>query len=329
MTRSPLFQLPTRRRLAQLLGFKLSTLEKLIESREQNYWYKEELIANKVRKIARPFGAMDKTHAILANLLNRVEQPNWLSSPRRNMTTVRNAAKHLGAARLTSLDIKKFYPSTTDEHVFKLFHFGFEMPDDVAGMLTKLVTVHARVPFGSPLSPILCAIVHRELFDEVEQLCITHDAIATVWVDDVVVSGSDISDKLEFQIKGAIKKRQLNYHKVHRRRAKRGLVVTGVHVSANGLAPANKLHKKMRDGMVELNNASSSDDKLRLLRSLIGLNVHMASIYDEGDARKQRLLKQRQWLHNERRRTERLLEKCPSPENCEARHALVSQRPPF
>lgn len=307
LERSPLYQLLTHKALAGLLDCRLSALKKLVASKNDHYWRKTEEINGKERHIVCPFGRMRRIHERLAALLNRIEQPDWLSSPRHKMTTVKSTAKHLGGRRYVSLDIRKFYPSTTDEHIFRLFHHVFQMPDDVAGTLTQLVTSDGRVPFGSPLSPILCAVAHRGLFDEIDRHCKLAEVVPTVWVDDIIVSGEQVSSSLLFKIKGAIKHKGLSYHKVQRRKARRGMVMTGVHVSKRGQAPSYKSHTKMRDGLALLKTATLVKDRLAIVRSLLGQNAYMAHVYCDTDPRRKRLLSQRQWLHNERRALERTL----------------------
>jgi RNA-directed DNA polymerase len=304
LVRLPLARLGRRRDLARLLGFKLSELERLVARRSNFYWRKSEIINGKQRDIACPFGRMRRIHERLAALLNRIEQPGWLSSPRRHMTVVKSAAKHMAGKRYVSLDVKKFYPSTTDEHIFQLFCHVFKMRDDVAGMLAKLATIDGRAPFGSPLSPILCAIAHRDMFDEIDRLCRVEGVQLSVWVDDVIISGEKINASLLFGIKGAIRKKGLHYHKVRRRSAKRGMVMTGVHVSRRGLSPSIRSHLKMKDGLIQIQSPGSDGDRLKSIASLIGQNVFMAHVYDQNDPRRLRLLSQRQWLHSKRRRLE-------------------------
>lgn len=307
LQKSPLARLGRRRDLARLMGCRLAQLERLVKKRNELYWRKNEVVNGKPRDIACPFGQMRRVHEKLAALLNRIEQPEWLSSPRRKMTVAKSAAKHLGGNRYASLDVKKFYPSTTDEHIFQLFYHVFGMTADVAGMLTKIATLDGRAPLGSPLSPILCAIAHRDMFDEIYELCQVDGAKLSVWVDDVTVSGEKINSSLLFSIKGAIRRKGLYYHKTHRRSAQRGMVMTGVFVSRKGLSPSRRSHLKMKDGLSQLRTEELDESRLKIVRSLIGQNSFMAHVYCESDPRRQRLISQRQWLHTERRRLENSL----------------------
>lgn len=312
LERSRLYKLPTHRALAELLNCELPKLKRTVGSRQEHYWRKTEVINGKERNIVCPFGHMRKLHERLALLLNRIEQPDWLSSPRHRMTTVKSATKHLGGRRYVSLDVQKFYPSTTSEHIFRLFHYTFLMPEDVAGTLTHLVTIDGRVPFGSPLSPILCSIAHRDLFDEIDRHCRAAGAVLTVWVDDITVSAEQVSSLLLLKIKAAIKRKGLAYHKVRRRSAHKGMVMTGVHVSRRGRSPSNKSHSKMRDTLTELDATEDPNERLAIVRSLLGQNAYIAHVYSEGDPRRRRLMRQRQWLHNEMGRLERNLARCQS-----------------
>ena len=174
-----------QRDLAELVGFTLKRLRKLAADRESCYWTRELQINGKMRKITCPFGAMRRLHERLKHLFNRIQQPSYLYSPRHGVSAPMNAAAHIGAKEVVKLDVRQFYPSTTDEHVFRFFFHELGMRADVAGLLTKLATFRGRVPFGSPLSPVLCALVHRDIFDDIHACGTAANSTFTLWVDDL------------------------------------------------------------------------------------------------------------------------------------------------
>jgi RNA-directed DNA polymerase len=157
LERSPFWRMGRQRDLPPLLQMEMKEIRRLAANREGQYWRRDEDIGGKQRKIVCPFGAMRRVHERLQGLFNRVQQPPYLHSPRRGHTALGNAGVHSHAIVVGKLDIRQFYPSTTDEHVFRFFRYRMLMQDDVAGLLVKLCTVDGRLPFGSPLSPI-CAL---------------------------------------------------------------------------------------------------------------------------------------------------------------------------
>src|ERR1019366_8626948 len=110
---------------------------------------------------------MRTLHERIQGICNRIKQPDYLHSPRRGHTAAGNAEIHRFSKTIAKLDIRQFYPSTTSEHVYRFFLYRLAMRDHVAGLMTQLCTVDDKLPFGSPLSPILCTLVHRDLFDQI------------------------------------------------------------------------------------------------------------------------------------------------------------------
>lgn len=295
-----------QRDIASLLGFDLQRLKRLVRDRQDQYWRKNMNIGNKPRAIVCPFGAMRAVHGRIQSLCNRVAQPVYLHSPRRGHTAAGNAAIHNTSRVIAKLDIRQFYPSTTDEHVFRFFRYRLDMTDDVAGLMTKLCSVDGRLPFGSPLSPVLCTLVHRDLFDRIHLYCRTAGLNMTLWVDDITLSGDDVPDVVLQTIKGFIHNKGLRYHKVQRRLRISGAVVTGHYLHRKGVAAANKHHLGVRDALAQLDATTDPVLRLKLVRSMIGKTDHARRIYLPSSPVRKRLDQRRDWLHVERRRLQRL-----------------------
>jgi RNA-directed DNA polymerase len=185
---SPLWQLRSQKAFADLLRLKKVRFKELTTEREFHYrtWIGE--TNGKVRNFAVPTGSMRRIHERLKNLLDRIEKPNYLYSPRVGYSPISNAALHIGSTQVFKLDIRQFYPSTTREHIFRFCRYRLQMSDDVAGAFAKLATFEGFAPFGSPLSPILCFLAHQDVFDAIDWLCAkTHNKFS-LWVDDITIS---------------------------------------------------------------------------------------------------------------------------------------------
>ncbi len=171
--------------LAQVLGISQKDMTRIIVQRSALYRFDEKLIGEKTRSLAVPLHKMREIHDRIKDLLNRIELPDYLYSPRKGRSPVDNAELHLRHPTLVKLDIKQFYPSTSSEHVFQFFRYRMRMAEDVAGRLTKLCTIPDRVAFGSPLSPILCAHVHNDLFSRAAKIFSAEKNPMSLWVDDL------------------------------------------------------------------------------------------------------------------------------------------------
>jgi RNA-directed DNA polymerase len=303
--RSPFYHIGRQRDLALLLHLDLKTIKRLVRNRHSQYWRKDLQIGGKSRSIVCPFGLMREVHERLQALFNRIKQPHYLQSPRRGRSAAGNAEIHSLSNVIAKLDIRQFYPSTTDEHVYRFFHYRMEMPDDVAGLATKLCTVDGRLPFGSPLSPILCTLVHRDLFDQIDLHCRSRLLKMSLWVDDITLSGDAIPDRVIWTIKQIINAKGLRYHKVQVRVRNLGAIVTGHYLHRGGVAAANKHHLGVRDSLAGLDSTADPTARLKLVRSLIGKTNYARGIYVPHTAVRDRLDRRRDWLHAERRHLER------------------------
>lgn len=133
--RSPLSQRPTQRDIAALLGETRDELRRLIN-------YKNEFIVRrqittgkkaKVRDLAYPVARLRAAHERLKFHLNKVKQPSYLFSPRKNRGQRDNAELHLDQDQYLTLDLKQFYPSTSEDMVRRWFRDDLGMYEDVAG----------------------------------------------------------------------------------------------------------------------------------------------------------------------------------------------------
>ena len=191
--RSPFAQKPTQREVAVLLGESRDDLRRLVN-------YKEQFIIRrsiktgkkekeKLRDLAYPSGRLRAVHERFKYHLDKIKQPNYLFSPRRKRTQRGNAEIHLDQQQYLTLDLKQFYPSTTDNMVRNWMCQILGMYKDVAGLLTHLCTIDGKVSFGSPLTPVLCSLIHRPMFDAIAEICDRRGLKYSVWVDDVTISG--------------------------------------------------------------------------------------------------------------------------------------------
>jgi len=299
MESSPFFRIGRAKDLAALLGLSQKEMRALIVKRIALYRFREELIDGKRRSLAVPIDEMRTVHERIKSLLSRIILPSYLFSPRRGRAAVDNAKAHIKAGLVVKMDIKQFYPSTTDEHVFQFFHHRLGMVDDVAGRLTKLCTINGRVPFGSPLSPILCALVHDDIFSKAASRCALRGDTMSLWVDDLTISGDNVAHSLVQSIRRLIACKGMKTHKSQRLAGRRGVVITGTFIRPRGLAPANKSHLKMKAKLHDLAGETNPALRFKLVESLIGLVQHQLTIYPNDGSAHARLRKRLQWLHNE------------------------------
>ena len=108
---------------------------------------------------------------------------------RANRNKFSNGAPHAGAPNFMSLDIRDFFPSTTEQAILRLFaQAGF--PGAIAGQLADLCTKGGGLPQGAPSSPSLSNAVFLEADVKIQDLATQWSASYTRYADDLSFSSS-------------------------------------------------------------------------------------------------------------------------------------------
>lgn len=271
---SPWTQDLTQRDLADLIGWKKHQLEALVRDKERYTKRKTERIGSKMRDLAVPTGNLRTVHERLKFHLNKIKQPPYLFSPRKGRSQRDNAEHHVEQVQFLSLDIKQFYPSTSDEHIFRWAYYVAGLRSDVAGLLVKLVAIDGKMPFGSPVSPVLTTHVHRPMFDEIYKICRSQGLKMSLWVDDLTISGQFVRGELVEAIRAVIRRQGFKTHKIKFRSVGRALggrpvVVTGVPLRARRVDAPFSLQKRVRDGYAKLRADLTDVERAQVIDSLL------------------------------------------------------------
>jgi RNA-directed DNA polymerase len=193
-------------------------------------------------------------HKKLANLLSRINTPEYLHSGVKRKSYVTNATHHLGTSSyILKLDLRKFYQNCSKEFIFKAFKYNFNIPDDVAWLITDIVIYNGFLPTGSPVSQIISFFAYQKTFDKINGMAKSRNITFSLYVDDMVFSSNTlISDTLEVLITEVFEKVNLPIHKEktqHYKSRKQYKIVTGCTIS-----PSNELKvpNKRRLEIIEL-----------------------------------------------------------------------------
>lgn len=281
INRSPLAQNPTQRDIAKLLGESLSNLKRLITFKEQ-FIVRRQIETGKngkVRQLVYPVSRLRRAHEKLKFILNRIRQPDYLYSPRKNRGQRDNAEAHLEQDQYLTLDLRQFYPSTTEQMVFQWLRDEMGLYGDVAGLITSLITADDKVCLGSPATPVLCTLVHRPMFDQIASLCDAHGLRFSLWVDDLTISGRFVPREVLKQVREIVRGCGLQSHAVRYRHGNRPVFITGIGVVGANLVAPNSLNLRIKSYWEDYHKAQTSDERdcvaQRLLASL-GTLRHIA-----------------------------------------------------
>lgn len=286
---SPFFRLERKQDLAKLLNLSPAKMARLLADRGQLYSVRNEMIAGKVRQLTVPLKGLRRCHERIFQLLRRIELPEYIRCPRRKSTAWGNAIQHAASKSVTSFDIKAFYPSTTEEHVFRFCRYRLQMSDDCARILALLCTYQGHLPLGSPMSPHLASLVHLDLFDEASTIATVSKNQLSVWVDDVTISGSGPRRDILGSIKKRAEGKGLAIHKMQRGGGKRGVELTGTFLRNHLIAPANSSHLRMKEVSERLSRESEPAVQHHLLNKLLAMARHQRTMVRQSGVRTERL----------------------------------------
>ena len=307
LRQSPFYRLERRSDLARLLQMRPSDLEDLIANRESLYLVRDEEVGGKVRSLAVPIRSLRRCHERLFSLLRRIRLPDFILCPRRNIGPADNALLHRDSANITSFDIRAFYPSTTDRHIFQFFRNRMEMSSDCARQLAMLCTRTGRLPLGSPMSPHLACLAHLDLFEGAASRADRLGFKTSVWVDDVTISGSSVRRDLVSMIRRKAEQKGLEIHKLRRGSARFGLVLTGSYIRGGHIAVANSSHLRVRDLTEELRAETDPAAQFRLLNRLAAMARHQRTVLRQSGEQTSRIDARLQFYRREMKRLQGVL----------------------
>lgn len=133
---------------------------------------------------------------INSRILEKVQYPTYLQGGIKDRKSVRdyvqNSKIHAGSAFLISLDIKNFYPNIKAEYVFEIFSKLLKFPDEVANILTSLVTLNGRLPQGACTSSYIANLIFFNTEYSLHNLLVSQGYSYSRLLDDIAISSPRI-----------------------------------------------------------------------------------------------------------------------------------------
>jgi retron-type reverse transcriptase len=269
---SLLFAIWSKKRLAKVLGFKslhFLKLTKALARGDQLYREWDDTSKRKVRHIENPCYHLKVVQKRINDLLMQIKPPDYLYCPVRGRDQIKNVLVHRHAREVRSLDIKDFHPSVPSRRVFWFFRERMRCVDNVAGILTAIVTYNGHIPTGGSASSIIAFFAYIDMWEEIDS--IAHDAgcTMTVYGDDITLSGYKVPERIMWAVKQAIRKRGLRYHK-ETHHAGETKVVNKLIVKDGRLARPNRQLLKEHETRIALQADCPKDERAILIRRLRG-----------------------------------------------------------
>lgn len=136
---------------------------------------------------------LKKIHGrILTEILHKVEYPIYLQGSIKDIHQPRdyisNCSIHSKKRIVISEDICNFFDSIRSDHVFRMWKYNFNFPDEVAKLLTKLTTYKGRVPQGARTSSYIANLIFWNLEPLVVEKLKERGIEYSRYVDDITIS---------------------------------------------------------------------------------------------------------------------------------------------
>lgn len=264
-------------RVARLAGTYYQPFPKIEEPRPFQKKFKN---VSKIREIDNPTGELKTIQrCIYERILKPIRLPENVLGGIPGRTIKDNAVIHVSGSTLAKIDIRSFFPSITNKHVYHLFRELLNCSPEIASLLTQLTTFRRHLPQGAPTSTPLANLMIVSLDSEIRSESNRTGANYSDWVDDLAFSGKDPRPVVNIAI------RVLAAHGFAVSRTKvtvmgpRSLkILTGTRIGKTPHAHP-KQHAWVRSGIHKLTvDAVPSEDRERYIRSLAGRIVHISSL---------------------------------------------------
>lgn len=171
----------------------------------------------------------EKQNEILQEMYKKKPHPaNHGFIPGKSIVT--NASHHIGRTYVLSMDIKNFFPSTTEDKVVKILTRFF--PDQLQNL--PVLTYLNHLPQGAPTSPYIANFALYDFDEKLSLYCETFDACYTRYADDIVISfdEAEVPEILNFVNENLNSENYyLSFKKTHLAHKSRRQKVTGIVVN--------------------------------------------------------------------------------------------------
>jgi RNA-directed DNA polymerase len=189
-------------RLERLLGFSRGDLRRVAANAGEYYEpfkkkerlrpFQKKFKTRKPRQIDNPKGALKVIQKnIYARILKRIPLPGNLMGGVKGHTISENARVHIKGKVLAKIDIRSFFPSITNLHVYKIWRHHLNCSPEIASLLTQLTTFERHLPQGAPTSTLIANLVILSLDHPIRAESNRNATEYSGWVDDLGFSGDN------------------------------------------------------------------------------------------------------------------------------------------
>ncbi len=122
--------------------------------------------------------------------MQRINVPDFVKAGRKGSCYVDNGKAHINGKYFFCSDVEKFFPSSRRQKVFQFLFYDLKMGNDIASLLTNILTFDNHLPTGAPSSQLLTYWAYKKTFNDIYEKALSMDICMTLFVDDLTFSSS-------------------------------------------------------------------------------------------------------------------------------------------
>ena len=186
------------RAVAALAGKNYSPFEKPVKVKP----FPRKSTPPKRRRIDNPSIRLKEIQSLIAQrLLQPLSLPPNICGGIKGKKVLDNAALHLNSRVLLKIDIKQFFPSISNLHVYAIWSDLLNCSPEISSLLTKLTTFERHLPQGAPTSTMLANLVLFACDGAIRDECGRRNIQYSSWIDDLAFSSDDPRPVIELVIR--------------------------------------------------------------------------------------------------------------------------------
>lgn len=230
---------------------RLQTLIKLLDcpadwltyflKQSRDSFYKTALLKKpngEFRIISKPIWKLKLLQTKIRTLLSRQEMPSCVHGWVKGRSIKTALIIHKNMPHFYAFDIKSYFDSVTNSHVYRLFTKHLNCTPKIAEILTQLVTYKAHLPQGSPCSPIIANLVLQDFDVSLENYCRKKNIRYSRFGDDLLISSNFRLKKIQTIVVELLRRKGL---KINEQKIVKNISLNKTGVKALGLTLGHKI----------------------------------------------------------------------------------------
>ncbi len=226
-------------------------------------------------------------------ITSKVVFPDYIQGSIKGRSNITNAKLHEGSKTIIQLDIKNFFPSIASRHIYNLWRYFFNFSDEVAKLLTNIITLNGQFIQGSPLSSDIANLIFWDKEQKLIGYLTNLNLVYSRYVDDMNISSKEkipknlkttIIKKVDAMLK--VKGLKLKHSKTEIANENNQMLVTGLVVNEDIKVSQNYIDSTYKE-IKNNSNVNSIKGKINYIKQTmpkkaINIEKALSKLYGAG-----------------------------------------------